>query len=107
MNEYSIGYVADAADNGNYVTILTVPTGYVAKVMYFLASATGTTTVDAKWTDGTDIVFLHSKNMSAGELVEFGGSDKWLVMREGDTLQVKASAANVNVIVSYVLLRDD
>jgi len=106
MNEYSIGYVADAADNGNYVTILTVPTGYVAKVSYFLAAATGTTTIDAKWSDGTDIVFLHAKNMSAGDLIEFGGDGKWLVMREGDSMQVKASSASVNVIASYILMRD-
>jgi len=100
----SKGYVAQAADNGTYVTVLTVPTGFHVKITYFLAAATATTTVDAKWVNGTDIPFLHSKNMSAGELVEFGGPQgAFLVLTDGDTIQVKSSNSNLSVIMSYEL----
>ena len=100
----SKGYVPQAADNGNYVSVITVPAGYHCKVTYFLVAAKGSETVDARWSDGTDYDFLHSKNMSAGDLVEFGGSDgKFLVMTEGETLDIKCSSVNAVFIISYEL----
>lgn len=103
--EGSKGYVAASGDNGTFVEVLTAPTGFHVKVMYFLVAATGATTVDAKWTkNGTDIVFLHAKNMSAGDLVEFGGAEgKFLILTDLDTIQVKCSAADATVIMSYEL----
>ena len=103
--EGSKGYVAQAADNGTFVTVLTAPAGHHIKVTYFLVAATGAVTVDAKWVkSGTDVVFLHAKNMNASDLVEFGGSEgKFLILTDQDTIQVKCSAADATVIISYEL----
>lgn len=98
----SKGYVPSTT--GSYVTVLTVPEGYHCKVTYFLAAASGSVTIDAKWSDGSDYTFLHSKNMSAGDLVEFGGSEgKVLVMTEGETIDIQCSSVNATFIISYEL----
>jgi hypothetical protein len=99
----SKGYVPQAADNGNYVSVITVPAGYHCKVTYFLVAAKGSETVDARWSDGTDYAFLHAKNMSAGDLVEFGGDGKYLIMTEGETIDIKCSSVNAVFIISYEL----
>lgn len=99
----SKGYIPDVADNNTYVSVLTVPAGYHCKVNYFLAAASGSITVDARWSDGSDYSFLHGKNMSAGDLVEFGGNGKYLIMTEGETLDIQCSSINATFIVSYEL----
>ena len=98
----SKGYVPTTT--GSYVTVLTVPDGYHCKVTYFLAAASGAVTIDAKWADGTDYTFLHSKNMNAGDLVEFGGGEgKVLVMTEGETIDINCSSTSATFIISYEL----
>ena len=98
----SKGYVPTTT--GSYVSVLTVPDGYHCKITYFLAAASGAVTIDAKWSDGSDYTFLHSKNMNAGDLVEFGGSDgKFLVMAEGETIDIQCSSVNATFIISYEL----
>ena len=100
----SKGYLPQAADNNTYVSVITVPAGYHCKINYFFAAASGSITVDARWSDGSNYSFLHSKNMSAGDLVEFGGSEgKFLVMSEGETLDIKCSSINAVFIISYEL----
>ena len=99
----SKGYIPDVADNNTYVSVLTVPTGYHCKVTYFLAAAKGSITIDARWSDGEDYGFLHGKNMSAGDLVEFGGDGKYLIMTEGETLDIQCSSINATFIISYEL----
>ena len=99
----SKGYIPQAADNGTYVSVITVPDGYHCKVTYFLAAATGAVTVDARWSDGSDYSFLHSKNMNAGDLVEFGGDGKYLVMTDGETIDIQCSSVNATFIISYEL----
>ena len=99
----SKGYIPQVADNGTFVTVLTVPEGYHCKVTYFLAAAKGSITVDARWSDGSDYSFLHGKNMSAGDLVEFGGNGKYLIMTEGETLDIQCSSINATFIISYEL----
>ncbi len=99
----SKGYIPDVADNNTYVSVLTVPAGYHCKVTYFLAAASGSITVDARWSDGNDYSFLHGKNMSAGDLVEFGGDGKYLIMTEGETLDIQCSSINATFIISYEL----
>jgi hypothetical protein len=100
----SKGYIPQAADNGNYVSVITIPDGYHCKVTYLFVGATGSVTVDGKWCDGSDYIFLHAKNMSVGDIVEFGGSDgKFLVMTEGETIDIKCSSDNAILIFSYEL----
>jgi len=100
----SKGYIPLVADNGTFVTVITVPDGYHCKINYFFAAAKGAVTVDARWSDGSDYAFLHSKNMNEGDIVEFGGSEgKFLVMSEGETLDVKCSSINAIFIISYEL----
>ena len=99
----SKGYLPQAADNGTYVSVITVPDGYHCKVTYFLAAATGAVTVDARWSDGSDYSFLHSKNMNAGDLVEFGGDGKYLIMTDGETIDIQCSSVNATFIISYEL----
>lgn len=86
-------------------TIFTVPTGYRAIVNLFFVSNTGgsTTTVDAKWHDGTTITFLGGKSLTASEFLQFGG-DVYLVMDEGDYFSASVALNGViNIIVSYEL----
>jgi len=99
----SKGYIPLVADNGNYVSVITVPDGYHCKVTYFLTAAKGAVTVDARWSDGSDYAFLHSKNMNAGDLVEFGGDGKYLILSEGDTIDIQCSSVNATFIISYEL----
>jgi hypothetical protein len=99
----SKGYIPQVADNGNYVSVITVPAGYHCKVTYFLAAASGAITVDARWSDGSDYSFLHSKNMNAGDVVEFGGNGKYLVMTDGETIDIQCSSVNATFIISYEL----
>jgi phage gp45-like len=99
----SKGYTPQAADNGNYVSVLTVPEGYHCKVNYFLGGAKGSVTINARWSDGNDYTFLHGKNMSAGDLVEFGGDGKYLIMTEGETIDIKCSSVDAVFIISYEL----
>ena len=102
MIQDSKGYIPSTT--GSYVTVLTVPEGYHCKVTYFLAAASGSVTIDAKWSDGQDYSFLHSKNMNAGDLVEFGGEvGKFLVMHAGDTIDIKCSSTSATFIISYEL----
>jgi hypothetical protein len=99
----SKGYVPIADDNDTYVTVLTVPTGYHCKINYFFAAAAGAVTVDALWSNGADYRFLKAKNMSAGDIVEFGGDGKYLIMSEGDTIDIQCSSVNATFIMSYEL----
>ena len=99
----SKGYIPLVADNGTFVTVITVPDGYHCKIHYFFAAAKGAVTVDARWSDGSDYAFLHSKNMNAGDLVEFGGDGKYLILSEGDTIDIQCSSVNATFIISYEL----
>ena len=99
----SKGYIPQAADNNTYVSVITVPEGYHCKVNYFLAAASGSITIDARWSDGSNYSFLHSKNMNAGDLVEFGGDGKYLIMTEGETIDIQCSSVNATFIISYEL----
>lgn len=105
----SIGVELDASGGAiTDQTIFTVPTGYRAIINLFFLSNTGgsTTTVDAKWHDGTVITFLGGKSLTAAEFLQFGG-DVYLVMEESDYFTVSvASGGTVNVIISYELERD-
>jgi hypothetical protein len=97
----SKGYVPTVT--GSYVTVLTVPSGYHCKVNYFFCAAGGAVTVDAKWSDGSDYGFLKAKNMNAGDLVEFGGDGKYLIMTDGETIDIQCSSTNATFIISYEL----
>lgn len=105
----SKSYVSQAGDNGTFVTVLTVPKGFHVKVDYLLITAKATATIDGQWVHDvdnvtTDTAFLHSKNLQAGESVEFGGTEgKYLIMTDADELQIKSSAADVTAIMSYSL----
>ena len=103
--EGSKSYVAASGDNGNFVEVIKAPAGHHVRVTYLLFTASGSATVDGKWVhNSTDVTFLSAKNMSAGDQVEFGGEPgKFLVLTDDDTLEVKASAANVSVICSYIM----
>lgn len=90
--------------------VYTVPTGYKAIVtMFFMSNVGGsTTTVGAKWVDGSTIPFLGSKSLPAGDQVIFGGDGQFLAMAEGDTIQVSvASGGTCGLILSYHLIRAD
>lgn len=97
----SKGYVPTTT--GSYVTVLTVPAGYHCKVNYFLASASGNVTIDARWSNGTNYNFLHAKNKGKDDLTEFGGNGKYLIMTEGETLDIQCSTTNVTFFISYEL----
>ena len=99
----SKGYVPLAANNGTFVTVLTVPDGYHCKINYFFAAAGGSVTIDARWSDGSDYSFLKGKNLNAGDIVEFGGDGKYLIMTEGETIDIKCSSVNATFIISYEL----
>ena len=99
----SKGYVPLAANNDTYVSVLTVPDGYHCKINYFFAAAGGAVTVDALWSNGADYRLLKAKNMNAGDLVEFGGDGKYLIMTEGDTIDIQCSSVNATFIISYEL----
>jgi hypothetical protein len=99
----SKGYIPQEADNDAYVTVLTVPSGYHCKINYFLCAAGGSVTVDARWSNGTNYRFLKGKNLSAGDLVEFGGDGKYLIMTDGETIDIQCSSVNATFIISYEL----
>jgi hypothetical protein len=99
----SKGYIPQEADNNAYVTVLTVPSGYHCKINYFLCAAGGSVTVDARWSNGTNYRFLKGKNLSAGDLVEFGGDGKYLIMTDGETIDIQCSSVNATFIISYEL----
>ena len=86
-----------------------VPKGYHAIVtMFFLSNVGGsTTTVDAKWHDGSVIPFLGGKSLNAADYVQFGGGDGiFLTMSEDDYFTVSvASGGSVSIIISYELQR--
>jgi hypothetical protein len=95
----SKGYIPTTT--GSYVTVLTVPDGYHCKLNYFFCAAGGSVTVDARWSDGADYRFLKGKNLSAGDIVEFGGNDKYLILTEGETVDIQCSTVNATFIISY------
>ena len=97
----SKGYIPTTT--GSYVTVLTVPDGYHCKLNYFLCAAGGSVTVDARWSNGTDYRFLKGKNLSAGDIVEFGGNGKYLILTEGETIDIQCSSVNATFIISYEL----
>jgi len=97
----SKGYLPQEADNNTYVTVLTVPSGYHCKINYFFCAAGGAVTVDARWSDGNDYRFLKGKNLNAGDLVEFGGDGKYLILTEGETIDIQCSTVNATFIISY------
>jgi hypothetical protein len=98
----SKGYVPTVT--GSYVTVLTVPSGYHCKINYFLCAAGGAVTVDARWSDGSDYRFLKGKNLNAGDIVEFGVSEnQFLIMTEGDTIDIQCSTVSATFIISYEL----
>jgi len=95
----SKGYIPTTT--GSYVTVLTVPSGYHCKINYFFCAAGGAVTVDARWSDGNDYRFLKGKNLNAGDLVEFGGDGKYLILTEGETIDIQCSTVNATFIISY------
>ena len=97
----SKGYVPTVT--GSYVTVLTVPTGYHCKIDYFLCAAGGAVTVDARWSNGSPYRFLKGKNLNAGDIVEFGGNGKYLIMTDGETIDIKCSSTAATFIISYEL----
>ena len=97
----SKGYVPTVT--GSYVTVLTVPSGYHCKINYFFCAAGGAVTVDARWSDGSDYGFLKGKNLNAGDIVEFGGNGKYLIMTDGETIDIKCSSTTATFIISYEL----
>jgi len=98
----SKGYVPTVT--GSYVTVITVPDGYHCKIDYFLCAAGGAVTVDARWTNGSSYRFLKGKNLNAGDLVEFGVSEnQFLIMTEGDTIDIQCSTTAATFIISYEL----
>jgi len=98
----SKGYVPTVT--GSYVTVITVPDGYHCKIDYFLCAAGGAVTVDARWTNGSSYRFLKGKNLNAGDLVEFGVSEnQFLIMTEGDTIDIQCSTTTATFIISYEL----
>jgi hypothetical protein len=98
----SKGYVPTVT--GSYVTVITVPDGYHCKIDYFLCAAGGAVTVDARWTNGSSYRFLKGKNLNAGDIVEFGVSEnQFLIMTEGDTIDIQCSTTNATFIISYEL----
>ena len=100
----SKGYIPQVADNNTYVTVLTVPDGYHCKVNYFLCAAGGSVTVDARWSNGTDYRFLKGKNLNAGDIIEFGvGENQYLILTEGETIDIKCSSVSATFIISYEL----
>jgi hypothetical protein len=100
----SKGYIPQAADNNTFVSVITVPSGYHCKINYFLCAAGGSVTVDARWSDGQDYRFLKGKNLSAGDLVEFGSSEnQYLILTEGETIDIKCTSVDVTFIISYEL----
>ena len=106
----SIGVNIDAS--GGAVTdqeIFRVPAGYDAIVtMFFLSNIGGsTTTVDAKWHDGTVITFLGGKSLNAADILQFGGEiGNFLTMSPDDYFTVSvASGGQCAVIISYELQR--
>ena len=98
----SKGYVPTVT--GSYVTVLTVPAGYHCKIDYFLCAAGGAVTVDARWSNGSAYRFLKGKNLNAGDIVEFGVSEnQFLIMTEGDTIDIQCSTTDATFIISYGL----
>jgi len=57
----------------------------------------------AGWSDGADYRFLKGKNLSAGDIVEFGGDGKYLILTEGETIDIQCSSVNATFIISYEL----
>lgn len=111
-NAYSLGVSLDAS--GGAITdqvVYTTPTGYKAIVtMFFISNVGGsTTTVGAKWNDGSVIPFLGSKSLSSGDHLIFGGAEGlYMAMSEGDTISVSvASGGTCGLIISYHLTRED
>jgi hypothetical protein len=98
----SKGYIPTTT--GSYVTVLTVPDGYHCKLNYFFCAAGGSVTVDARWSNGTDYRFVKGKNLSAGDIVEFGVSEnQYLILTEGETVDIQCSTVNATFIMSYEL----
>jgi len=112
MHKQSVGVNLDAS--GGAITdqeVFRVPVGYKAIVTMFFMSNTGgsTTTVGAKWHDGSTVPFLGGKSLGAGDYLQFGGPEgAFLSMNEDDHIDVSvASGGVVGLILSYVLLRQD
>ena len=92
-------------------TIFTVPSGYKAIVtMFFMSNVGGsTTTVGAKWHDGSTIPFLGAKSLGSGDYVQFGGGEGlYMAMGENDYITVSVASGGVcGLILSYTLERAD
>jgi phage gp45-like len=87
---------------GSYVTVLTVPDRLPLQIkLLLLAQQVAAVTVDARWSDGADYRFLKGKNLSAGDIVEFGGDGKYLILTEGETVDIQCSTVNATFIISY------
>jgi hypothetical protein len=98
----SKGYIPTTT--GSYVTVLTVPDRLpLQNKLLLLAQHLAAVTVDARWSDGADYRFLKGKNLSAGDIVEFGGNDKYLILTEGETVDIQCSTVNATFIMSYEL----
>jgi hypothetical protein len=106
---YTIGNNPTA---GSSNTIMTVPTGYEARVTkVFVTNNTGSTkTFSAAWVHGSDTYnFASSKSLNSKDFIEyFGEFGQFLIMDEGDTLTVTPEAASTFVVlVSFILLKHD
>ena len=102
---------ASITGTGSPETVFTVPNGYKAYVtMFFLTNVGGsTTTVGAKWHDGSTIPFLGAKSLGSGDYVQFGGGEGlYMAMGENDYITVSVASGGVcGLILSYTLERAD
>jgi len=106
---YTIGNNPTA---GSSNTILTVPTGYEARITnVFVTNNTGSTKeFTAAWVSGgTTYNFASSKSLNSKDFIEYGGEfGQFLIMDEGDTMTVTPeSGSTFVVIVSFILLKHD
>ena len=95
--------------DNSLTTVLTIPNGYVAHIVYvFVANHGGSTnSVDLKWTDDadtpTDLMYiLDGTSINAGSKEILGGQSEApiFVLHYGEVVKAKASQATGNVEVS-------
>ena len=106
---YTIGANPTA---GSSNTIMTVPTGYEARVTnVFVTNNTGSTKeFTAAWVSGSNTYnFASAKSLNSKDFIEYGGEfGQFLIMDEGDTMTVTPeSGSTFVVIVSFILLKHD
>ena len=106
---YTIGANPTA---GSSNTIMTVPTGYDARITnVFVTNNTGSTKeLTAAWVSVSNTYnFASAKSLNSKDCIEYGGEfGQFLIMDEGDTMTVTPeSGSTFVVIVSFILLKHD